>query len=325
MKAVYCTAYGSIEHLKIVDIEKPICGENEILVQVAASTVQTGDWRIRTLTMPAGMGFFAKLIFGFRRPKQPILGTELSGKIVTVGSKVSGFTVNDDVIAATGAKFGAHAEFVKISDTGVIVKKPAKLSFQQAATLPFGGVTALDFLKYRAKIKSGERVLINGASGAVGIAAVQIAKMLGAHVTAVCSESNGDFVQQLGADLVVDYAKENFWQQSDTYNVIFDVTDNVGTAQLLNVLKKDGRLILISAGMGQMLGSVFRNLFSSQKILCGVANETTAMLQELVQLAEEGAFKPIIDKEFPLKDIGQAHAHVEKRHKRGNVVINFID
>lgn len=325
MKAAYCTQFGGVENIKIVDIEKPTIGKNEILIQVVAATVQTADWRIRTLSMPPGMGFMAKLIFGFRRPRQPILGTEFAGKVVSIGDGVTSFKIGDEIIAATGPKLGAHAEYIKIKDTGVLVKKPMSLSFESGAALPFGGITALDFLKYRAKVKPNEKVLINGASGAVGSAAIQMAKMLGAHVTAVCSQENASFVKSLGADDVIDYSLTSFWEKDTRYDVIFDVFGNVETQLLLRSLTTTGRLVLASAGLWQMLGAAYKNMKSAQKIFCGVASETIDNLKEIVQLAADGKYKSIIDKEFSLQDIAQAHAYVQGRHKRGNVVIKILD
>lgn len=321
MRAVYCTGYGSVENLKIVEIEKPVIGKNDILVQVMATTVQTADWRIRTLEMPEGMGFMAKLFFGFKGPKQPVLGTEFSGKIVAIGDAVTKFKINDEIIAATGPKLGAHAEYVKISETGVIIKKPVSVSFQEGASLAFGGITALDFLKYRAQVKPGENILINGASGAVGTAAIQIAKILGANVTAVCSKANEDFVKSLGANQVIDYSLIRFWEGDLKYDVIFDIVGDLSTQKLLKALKPTGRLILVSAGLGQMVGSVFKNLFSNQKVFCGVASETKEYLLELAQLAAGGKYKSVVDRKFSMDEIAEAHLRVQGRHKRGNVVI----
>jgi NADPH:quinone reductase-like Zn-dependent oxidoreductase len=323
MKAVYCTRYGSVENLKIVEIEKPEISEEEILVQVVSSTVQTADWRIRTMSMPGGMTFMGKLVFGFSKLRQPILGTEFSGKITAVGKKVNAFKPGDEIIAATGAKLGAHAEFVKISQHGVVVKKPSSLSFQESASLPFGGLTALGFLKYRAKLKAGEKVLINGASGAVGVAAIQIAKILGAQITAVSSKGNAAICQELGANHVIDYSENNFWQQNQKYDVIFDVVGTLEASQIIKALETNGRLVLISAGIGQMLGAFFRNLFSKQEIIFGVANESKENLEELVRLAETRKYKAVIDKEFSINEIAQAHQHVENKRKRGNVVVNI--
>ncbi len=321
MRAVYCIQYGGVENLKIVDAPTPILGKKDILVQVFGSSVQTADWRIRTLQMPDGMKFLARLFFGFKSPKQPIFGTEFAGRVVAIGDSVTRFKIGDDVVAATGAKYGAHAEFAKISEDGVLTKKPSSLKFEDVASLPFGGITALDFLKYKAKVGSGDKVLINGASGAVGVAAIQIAKILGAHVTAVCGTQNADFVKSLGADRVIDYTKTKFWDQNEKYDVIFDIVGELKISHFLSALAEKGKLVLIAAGISQMLEAVVRNLFSNRKILCGVTSESKEMLAEIVSLTESGKFRAIIAKEFPLDEIAQAHLLVESRHKRGNVVI----
>lgn len=321
MKAVYCTQYGGVENLKIVEVKNPVPEKKEVLVQVMATTVQTADWRVRTLELPRGMSFIGKLALGFNRPRQPILGTEFSGKVTRVGPDVTQFKIGDDIIGATGAKFGAHAEFIKISEDAALVKKPLSLSYADAASLPFGGITALDFLKYRAQIKQGEKVLINGASGSVGVAAIQIAKILGAEVTAVCGPGSIEFVRSFGVQHVLDYTQIHFWKKNQKYDVVFDIIGNLEISDLLKVLNRNGRLILVAAGLGQMLGSVVRNLFSKEKIFCGVALETKAMLAELVGLVESGQYRAVVEKELPLSEIAQAHRLVQSRHKHGNVVI----
>jgi NADPH:quinone reductase-like Zn-dependent oxidoreductase len=324
MRAVYCIQYGGVENLKIVEAPTPVIMKNQILVQVRATTVQTADWRIRTLEMPKGMRFMAKLFFGFRKPKQPIFGTEFAGTVVAVGESVTHFKIGDEVVAATGAKYGGHAEFAKVSEKGAVIKKPSSLTVQEAASIPFGGITALDFLKYKAKVKSGDRVIVNGASGSVGVAAIQVAKILGAHVTAVCGSQNVEFVKSLGADRVIDYSKTKFWEENEKYNVIFDIVGDLKTTLLINSLAEKGKLVLIAAGINQMLEAVAKNLFSNHRIICGVANESKEMLTEIIGLAESGKYRAIIDKEFPLEEIAQAHLLVQSRHKRGNVVIrNF--
>tara|TARA_B110001454_G_C12723340_1_gene436792 strand:- start:8928 stop:9914 length:987 start_codon:yes stop_codon:yes gene_type:complete len=322
MKAIHCTQYGDVEHLKILEVEKPAIGKDEVLVQVATTTVQTADWRVRTLTMPAGMTFFAKIFFGFNKMKQPILGTEFAGRIVSVGESVTRFKVGDDIVATTGAKFGAHAEFSKVSENGVVLKKPSRLTFQEIVCLPFGGLTALDFLKYRVKVKPNQNVLVVGASGAVGTAAIQISKILGANVIAVCSYENQHFVKSLGADQVIDYARTKFWEESSKYDVIFDAVGNLETSKLLNSLHKNGKLVLVSASLWQMLTSALRNFFSKQEIFSGVIEESPQRLAELVRLVELGKYKPVIGKEYAFQDIVEAHKCVQSRHKRGNVVIN---
>lgn len=322
MKAAYLSQFGDLKHLKVIEVEKPTIDENEILVQVETTTVQSADWRLRTLQMPPGMGFIAKIVFGFNKPRKPILGTELAGKVTAVGQNVTEFKIGDEVVAAVGTQLGAHAEFAKVPKNGTIAFKPSQLSFQQVVAIPFGGITALDYLKYKTQLKKNETILIDAASGSVGVAAIQVAKILGAQVTAVCSEANFELVRSLGADHVIDYSKNDILNQTLRYDVVFDVLGNRDLSKLLNLCNDKGRLVLISASLWQMLAAPFHNLFSRKKIVCGVADESRKNLQELLEWAKAGKYKPVIGQEFRFENISEAHALVQSRHKRGNIVVN---
>lgn len=226
MKAIVYERYGPPEVLQLKEVEKPAPKNNEVIINTHAATVTSGDWRVRSLNVPFGFGLIMRLVFGISRPKQPILGSELAGVVETVGKDVSKFKVGDPVFAFSDAAMGCHAEYKCMAEDGAVVPKPSSLTFEEAAALSFGGTTALDFLR-RAKLQSGERVLVNGASGAVGTAAVQLAKYFGAIVTGVCSTANVELVRSLGATHVIDYTQQDFTRNGETYDVI---VDTVGTA-----------------------------------------------------------------------------------------------
>ena len=226
MKAIVYERYGPPEVLQLKEVDKPTPQDNEVLIKTYATTVTSGDWRVRSLNVPAGFGLIMRLVFGVSRPKQPILGSELAGVIESVGKDVRKFKVGDPVFAFSDAAMGCYAEYKCMAEDGAVVPKPSSLTFEEAAALSFGGTTALDFLR-RGNLQSGERVLINGASGSVGTAAVQLAKHFGAIVTGVCSNANVELVRSLGASYVIDYTQEDFTQNGETYDVI---VDTVGTA-----------------------------------------------------------------------------------------------
>jgi NADPH:quinone reductase-like Zn-dependent oxidoreductase len=304
----------------LTEIAKPVPCANEVLIQVHAMTVSSADWRVRSLELPTGFGCLGRLAFGLRKPRQPILGTELAGVVDAIGEKVSKFNIGDKVFGFPGARMGAYAEYHCISEHGPVALMPSNLDFAQAAALSFGGSTMLDFF-CRAQLKSGERVLINGASGAVGTAAVQLARHLGAHVTGVCSSANLALVRAIGADEVIDYTTHDFTQLDRTFDVIVDTVGNAPFERSQSVLSEQGRLLLVLANLTSMLRAPWINLTSKQKVIAGPVREHNAYLHELSRLAETGAFTPVIDRTFAFEDMRAAHHYVDKGHKRGNVVV----
>ena len=311
MKAVICTKYGPPEVLQLREVEKPTPKSNEVLVKVHATTCHIGDVRIRGFDVPLLEKIPFRLYLGIRKPKRSILGMELAGEVEDVGKDVKRFKKGDQVLATTGFVFGAHAEYACVPENakrvkdGLIVMKPANMTYEQAAAgLSTGGLTALGFLR-SAKIQAGQNVLIYGASGSVGTFAVQLAKHFGATVTGVCSTANLDMVKSLGADAVIDYTKEDISQRSEVYDVVFDAVDKLPKAKAKKVLKKNGIYL-----------NVVGNFDREEKI-------TTDDLIFLKQLVESGKIKTIIDRSYPLEQIVEAHEYVEKGHKKGHVIITI--
>lgn len=320
VRAVVYERYGPPEVLGLAEVPKPTPKDDEVLIKTHATTVTSGDWRVRSLDVPLGFKLISRLIFGVRKPKQPILGTELAGEVESVGKDVSQFRVGDPVVAFAGASMGCHAEYKCMPANGAVTRKPSNLTFEEAAALSFGGTTALHFFRL-GNLQSGEKVLINGASGAVGTAAVQLAKHFGAEVTGVCSTANVELVRRLGADHVIDYTKEDFTRSGRTYDVIMDTAGTAPYSRCRKSLHEGGRLLLVLAGLPSMLQIPWAALTSRHKIIAGPAAERPEDLRLLAQLAEAGEFKPVIDRRFPLEQIVEAHRYVDAGHKKGNVVI----
>lgn len=316
MKAAVYTQYGAPEVLQVKEVEKPMPGNNEILVRIKATAVNSGDLRLRKADP-----FAVRFIFGFLKPKKQILGSVFSGEIESVGKDVKHFKAGDAVFGHTDMSFGAYAEYICMPENGSLAIKPTTITHQEAAVIPFGGVTALHFIK-KAAIKPGQKVLVVGASGAVGSAAIQLAKSFGAHVTGVCSTANIALVKSIGADEVIDYTKEDFTQNGEMYDVIFDTVNSISVSRSKKSLHKNGKMILSAAGMPEMLQGAWISMTSSQKVLTGVISHTAADINFLKGLIETGQFKPVIDRTYTLAQIVEAHAYAEKGRKKGNVAID---
>jgi len=322
MKAIVYERYGPPDVLQLKEVGKPIPKDNEVLIKIHATTVTSGDWRVRSLNVPVGFGLISRLVFGVSKPRQPILGTELAGEIELVGKDVRKFKVGDQVFGFSGARMGCHAEYKCMPENGAVALKPPNLTYHEAAAISFGGTTALDFFR-RGKLQSGERVLVNGASGGVGTAAVQLAKHFGADVTGVCSTANVELVRSLGANHVIDYTKEDFTQNGETYDVIVDTAGTAPFSRSKGSLKKGGRLLLVLGGLPDMLRIPWVSMMSSKKIIAGPAAERVADLRFLAKLAEAGEFKPVIDRRYPFEQIAEAHRYVDTGRKKGNVIITL--
>jgi NADPH:quinone reductase-like Zn-dependent oxidoreductase len=320
MKAAVYRRYGPPEVVELQDIPKPTPKADEILIKVQATTVTAGDWRSRSLIVPPGYGLVARLALGVFKPRQPILGSELAGEIEAVGKAVSRFKVGDQVFADSGGKMGCHVEYKCFAEDAAVALKPANLSLDEAAALSFGGSTALIFLR-KAKIQGGDKVLVNGASGAVGTAAVQLAKHFGAEVTGVCSTANLELVKSIGADKVIDYTREDFTRNGETYDIIVDTVGTAPFSRSQGSLKDGGRLLLVLGTLPDMLRAPWVSLTSSKKVIAAVAYGRAEDLQFLAGLAESGRYKPVIDRRYPLEQIVEAHRYVDTGRKKGNVVV----
>lgn len=316
MKAVVYDTYGLPEVLQVKDIPKPKLKDNELLVRVENVAVTVADSRIRGARFPKGFAPFARLAFGVFRPRKKVLGSCFSGVVAAVGSSVDNFAIGDEVCGTSGAKMGAYAEYVAVSAHKPIVKKPKGVSHKDAAGVLFGGTAALYFLRDRAKVFKGQNLLINGASGAVGTNGVQLARHFGASVTAVTSAANADLVKSLGAHKVVDYEKQNLTMLSQKYDVVLDTVGNIPIKAGKKLLTKDGKLLLMVASLPQMFQS-------SSQVLTGVAPEKVDDMAFLLSLVGRGELKVVIDKVYAIEDIVEAHRHVEKRNKKGNVVLSI--
>lgn len=320
MKAAVVRRYGPPHVVRLEHIPRPVPGPNEVLIRVRASTVSSADWRMRSLSMPYGFRLAGRLAFGVTAPRRLVLGSELAGDVVTVGASVRTFASGDAVVAVPGLKLGAHAEYCCVGANGLIVRKPEALSYASAAALAFGGITALDFFR-RGALKGDDSVLINGASGTVGSAMVQLAVAAGARVTAVCSGANVELMHQLGATRVVDYAKADFAAEGLRYDVIADTVGNAPYSRVHGMLTPRGRLLMVLATLPEMLRAPWVNRTSRHRLVAGPAAERVEDLHTLVALSADGRFVPLIDSSFLLDDIASAHARVETGRKRGSVLV----
>lgn len=321
MKAILATSYGPPEVLKLGQVEKPTPKDNEILVKIITTTVNAGDSRMRAFNVPTSYWIPARIALGLRKPKQPILGMEIAGEVAAVGKNVTRFNVGDAVFASIIEHgFGGYAEYMTLPEDGLLAKKAADVTFEDVVTLPISARTALYFLR-QANIQPGQEVLIYGASGAVGTFAVQLAKHFGAHVTGVCSTRNLDMVKSLGADQVIDYTREDFTQNGQTYDVIFDTVGKTPYSQTVNSIKEGGVLLHAVTSPGILLRMRWTAMTSNKKMVGGGPPPNAEDLDTLQELMRQGVFKPVIDSCYPLEEMVQAHRLVDTGHKRGNVVI----
>jgi len=325
MKAVIHSAYGPPDELQIQEVEKPFPGENEILIKIHASSVTTSDCNIRNMTfVPKALRLPIRAGFGYNTPKNNILGFDLAGEVEAVGGKVTKFKVGDEVFGTTEPFYGAHAEYVCLPEDAVVTKKPENLTYEEAATVPVIGNTALHFIRDMGNVQAGDKILINGASGGIGTFAVQIAKYYGAEVTGVCSTANLGMVKSLGADHVVDYTVEDFTQSNQNYDVIFDAVGVSSFSRCKNSLKENGLYLHTLPKLEILLLMLWTSLWDGKKVKMEGAPAKLENLKDLKEMIEAEKLKTIIDRTYPLEEIVEAFKHVEGGHKKGNVAITVI-
>jgi NADPH:quinone reductase-like Zn-dependent oxidoreductase len=323
MLAATCTAYGGPDVVQLREVETPAPKDKEVLIRIHATTVSSGDCRVRGANFPIGFGLMGRLIFGPSRPRQPILGTECAGVIEATGHGVTRFRPGDAVIAFGGAGFRCHAQYRTMREDGTLIAKPAGLGFEDAAAIAFGGTTALHFLRGPGRLQCGERLLVNGASGCVGVAALQLAKHFGAHATAVCSGAKSELVRSLGADAVIDYGSVDFATSGERWDVIIDTVGNAPFARVRNALNDNGRLLLVASGLPDLLKAPFQSMTSGRKVAGGPAPERTEDLALLAKLAETRVVRPVVDSTYPFARIVDAHARADTNRKNGSVVVSM--
>ena len=317
MKAIICTKYGSPDVLQMQEVEKPSPKDNELLIKIHATSVTSGDARIRRADP-----FIIRLIFGFKKPRRSILGVVIAGQVESIGKNVTKFKVGDPVFGTTGMAFGTYAEYQCVPENATLALIPNNMSYEEAAAIPFGATASLHFLK-KGKIKKGKKVLVYGASGALGTAAVQLAKHFGAEVTAVCSTSNIDMMYSLGADKVIDYTKEDFSKNGESYDIVYETVGKSSFSDCINSLNKNGVLLLANTEPSLLFNGLWTTISSSKKVIAGVIKESAQDMLFFKDLIEAGELKAVIDKSYPLEQIAEAHAYVDKGHKKGNVVISI--
>lgn len=328
MKAIVYNEYGSPDVLKLSELDKPTPKDNEVLIRVRATTVNFGDTMARNFkavsprefNMPFILWLLTKIAFGLQKPNITVLGSELAGDVEAVGKNVTRFKKGDRVFGYPGSNFGAYAEYICMPENGTLAHKPVNLGYEEAATLPYGTIMALHLLR-KMNLRPGQKVLINGASGAIGSAAVQIAKQFGAEVTGVCGTPRLEFVKALGADKVIDYTRQDFSQNGETYDLIFDILGKADFSRCKKSLTPNGVLLYASFKSKQLLEMLWSARFSKQKVVCAIAPGSLEDLLAIKELVEAGKIKSLVDKRFPLEQAAEAHRYVESGNKKGNVVI----
>ncbi|MDD8013117.1 MAG: NAD(P)-dependent alcohol dehydrogenase [Acidobacteriota bacterium] len=328
MKAIVYTEYGPPEVLQLKEVEKPVPRDNEIRVRVHAASVNYGDILARDFrsvsprmfNMPLLLWVIAKLVFGIRKPKITILGSEFAGEVEAAGKAVKRFKVGDPVFGYTGQNMGAYAEYLCMPENGAVAMKPAAMSDEEAAVAPYGAIMALYLLR-KQNIRPGQKILVNGASGGIGSAAVQLAKYYGAEVTGVCGTPRLEYVKSLGADKVIDYNQEDFTGSGETYDLIFDILGKSSFSRSKNSLSPNGRYLRASFKTRELWQMLWTAMKGGKRVICALAPGSQKDLLSVRELIEAGKIKTIIDKCYPLAQAAEAHRYVAQGHKKGSVVI----
>jgi len=316
MKGIVYTKYGSPTVLELKEVKKPTPKDNEVLIKIYSTTVTAADCLMRR-----GDTIISRLFLGLLKPRKKILGTELAGEIEEIGNDVKRFKKGDQVYGFTGFGLGAYAEYNCMPENGSLVLKPANMNYGEAAAVVDGASTAFFFLKEKANIRNGQKVLILGASGSIGTFAVQIAKYFGAEVTGVCSTANLDLVKSLGADRVIDYTKDDFTKNGEKYDIIFDTVGKSSFSRSKESLNEKGQYLLTNGGLKYLVLSLWTSIVGGKKIISAMSIEKTEALIFIKKLIEAEKIKLMVDRSYPLEKIASAHHYVEKGHKKGNVII----
>lgn len=322
MKAIICTKYGPPEVLQFKEVEKPVPKDNELLIKIYTTTVTTGDCELRSFKFTPSFWLPLRIMFGIIKPRNPIFGFYFSGKVEAVGKNVKNFKAGDSVFGSTELNSGTYAEYVAIPETGFVDIKSKSISDGEAVTIPIGGIESLHFLR-KGNIKSGQKVLINGAGGSIGTYGVQIAKYYGAEVTAVDSADKFEMLQSIGADHCIDYIKEDFSKRGQTYDIIFDIVGKSSFSGSIRSLKKNGFYLISNPNLTLMIRGLWESMISSKKVITAFTKYRREDLIFLSKLVEDGKIKVIIDRNYNLEEIPEAHKYIEKGHKKGNVVITI--
>ena len=323
MKAVLHTRFGPPEELQIKEVEKPFPKDNEVLIKIYASSVTSTDCNVRNFTfVPGVFQLPARLfMFGVFKPRINILGIDLTGEVEAVGKDVKRFKEGDQVFGTPGMTFGAHAEYTCVPEDGVLTIKPANLTWEEAAPIFLGASTALYYLRDKGNIQAGHKILIYGASGAIGTYAVQLAKNFGAEVTGVCSTTNLEMVTSLGADKVIDYTQEDYAESGEAYDLILDTVGKTSFSHCKKSLKQKGVFLPVVMDLKELVQIIWTSMIDGKKVKGGVAGERVEDFDFFKELIETGKLKPVIDRCYPLEKTAEAFRYVEKGHKKGNVVI----
>ncbi len=331
LKAIIYEEYGSPDVLKIKETDKPVPKDNQILIRIHATSVNYGDLVARKFkyitrrefNMPTPLLYLSRLMFGWNKPKKKILGSEFAGEVEEIGKAVKRFSKGDPVFGYVGQNMGTNAEYMCMPENGTVVTKPENISYAEACVIPYGALMAMNHLR-KVNIEKGQKVLINGASGSIGSAAVQLAKYYGAEVTGVCGTPRLEYVKSLGADKMIDYTKEDFTQNGKTYDVIYDILGKSKFENCKDSLTENGTYLLASFKMKQIFQMLKTKLNSSKKkVLCVLATDTKEDLIMIKELVEAGKIKSIIDKSFPMDKTVEAHRYIEEGQKKSNVIIYF--
>ena len=323
MKAIVWTKYGPPDVLQLQEVAKPTPKDHEVLIRIYATTVTAGDCALRSLKIPLALRLPIRIYLGLIRPRNMILGQELAGEIEAVGKDVTRFRTGDQVVAWTGFRLGAYAEYTCLPEDGVLALKPSTMTYEEAAALPVGGLEAVSFLR-KGTIQSGQKVLIHGAGGSIGTFAIQLAKYFGADVTGVDSTGKLDMLRSIGADQVIDYTQEDFTKSGETYDVIFDVVGKSSFSRSVRALTQNGRYLLGNPRLSQKVRGRWTSRRSNKKVIpwaARAASEYTEDFKFLKELIEAGKIQSVIDRRYPLEHIAEAHRYVDTGHKKGNVVI----